>query len=89
MNANVFFFTNSYFLFDRSQMDPPGRSEIHSLKFTSPNRVDIDVHQSNGPSVSKWKYIGSVKTSKHALRNIFNPFTAKDELFRSGNLTFL
>jgi len=52
----------NYFLFDRSQMDPPGKSEIHSLKFTLPNMVDIAVHQSSSPSIAKWKYIGSVKT---------------------------
>ena len=60
----------SYFLFDRSQMNPPGKSEIHSLKFTLPNSVDIVVYQHNSPpSIAQWKYIGSVKKSKLCFQN--------------------
>lgn len=61
----VFFF--SRFLFDRSQMTPPGKSEIHTIKFRPPNHVEITVDWTSRMAAMlfpKWKYIGSIKTSK-------------------------
>ncbi|XP_066933951.1 cysteine-rich motor neuron 1 protein-like isoform X2 [Clytia hemisphaerica] len=84
---------NNYFLFDRSQMTPPGRSEIHSLKFTAPNMVDIAVDQITSDSesfFSKWKYIGSVKTKvlERVHRHEKNLKSAKS-LHRYNNLVKL